>query len=105
MHPVPFGLIAAVHDPTSEEGAVGGSGNSEIWTGSGLGAGGFSGSFAMELFRLERSRTCGVLGAALAFALEPAIFCASMSGAMMLVTQAAATAGANREHTIRSFMF
>ena len=40
MHPVPCGLIAAVQDPASEDGAVGGSGNSEIFTGSGFGGGG-----------------------------------------------------------------
>src|SRR3974377_1575822 len=40
MHPVPFGLIAAEHAPSADEGAVGGSGNSEMETGSGLGAGG-----------------------------------------------------------------
>jgi hypothetical protein len=38
--PVPCGLIAAVQEPTSLDGAVGGSGNSEIDIGSGGGGGG-----------------------------------------------------------------
>jgi len=88
MHPVPCGLIAAVHEPSSEDGAVGGSGNSEISTGSGRGAGGFSRIASMVRPGSDCIRPGG----------DDAGLCANSGGAAVKLNQIAAMA---LTHTMR----
>jgi len=102
MHPVPFGLIAAEHDPSAEEGAVGGNGNSEISIGSGLGAIGYSCSLSRG--SLGADCLCAFAGVGTPIAVDPAWFCANTGGAIMQARQAAREAENSKKHENRIFI-